>query len=374
MKNLNLLDIIGLLSLFIGVLFAVFLMTRKSTNKLSNRIFGTFLLLSAIDNIFVSRAISEGFGNLDKAISLLVFLHLPVFYFYILSVCYSDFKLKWQHLLHAIPYVLINLLLLTNFYNVDANSSIILFHNISEATKNNIIYSSIHLQVLTYLGIIFFILIRTKKLYLENYATNTKTFYSWLFQLVIAITILHVFALIKNLYKFSDYSDVYYWSRVVLQTIELSIFCWYVLKALNTPELFKSIDSKLRLTKDIVNDVEINENAISENDDVSILKNYTTTKEPFLNSSLTIQQLANQMNLNVRDASILINHKIGKHFFDFINEYRIEKAKEILKNPEHQKLTVLEILYQVGFNSKSSFNTAFKKHTGTTPTLFRKQV
>ena len=374
MKNLNLLDIIGLLSLFIGVLFAVFLMTRKSTNKLSNRIFGTFLLLSAIDNIFVSRAISEGFGNLDKAISLLVFLHLPVFYFYILSVCYSDFKLKWQHLLHAIPYVLINLLLLTNFYNVDANSSIILFHNISEATKNNIIYSSIHLQVLTYLGIIFFILIRTKKLYLENYATNTKTFYSWLFQLVIAITILHVFALIKNLYKFSNYNDVYYWSRVVLQTFELSIFCWYILKALNTPELFKSIDSKLRLTKDIVNDVEINENAISENDDVSILKNYTTTKEPFLNSSLTIQQLANQMNLNVRDASILINHKIGKHFFDFINEYRIEKAKEILKSREHKKLTVLEILYQVGFNSKSSFNTAFKKHTGTTPTLFRKQV
>ena len=97
-------------------------------------------------------------------------------------------------------------------------------------------------------------------------------------------------------------------------------------------------------------------------------------KEPFLDSSLTIQDLANQMNVNVRDISVLINQTMGQHFFDFINQYRIEKAKSILKNPEKKNLTVLEILYEVGFNSKSSFNTAFKNYTNLTPTQYRKSV
>ncbi|WP_236900521.1 helix-turn-helix domain-containing protein [Elizabethkingia ursingii] len=50
----------------------------------------------------------------------------------------------------------------------------------------------------------------------------------------------------------------------------------------------------------------------------------------------------------------------------------IKKAKEILKDSSQKNLTILEILYQVGFNSKSSFSTSFKKHRGTTPTDFRK--
>jgi AraC-like DNA-binding protein len=55
-----------------------------------------------------------------------------------------------------------------------------------------------------------------------------------------------------------------------------------------------------------------------------------------------------------------------------VNEYRIKKAMEILRDPQHEKMTVLEVLYEVGFNSKSSFNTVFKKYTGKTPTQYRK--
>ena len=77
------------------------------------------------------------------------------------------------------------------------------------------------------------------------------------------------------------------------------------------------------------------------------------------------------MHIYSYDLSVLINHHLNQHFFDFINEYRIQKAMQILKNPSKKKLTILEILYEVGFNSKSSFNTAFKKHTNQTPTEFR---
>ncbi|MNY70445.1 Melibiose operon regulatory protein [compost metagenome] len=80
------------------------------------------------------------------------------------------------------------------------------------------------------------------------------------------------------------------------------------------------------------------------------------------------------MNVPVRELSVLINHQLGQHFYDFVNTYRIENAKEILKDSSKSKVTILEILYEVGFNSKSSFNSAFRKHTGNTPTEYRKSL
>jgi AraC-like DNA-binding protein len=96
-----------------------------------------------------------------------------------------------------------------------------------------------------------------------------------------------------------------------------------------------------------------------------------TDNEPFLEASLSIQELATKINMPMRDVSILINHHIGQHFFDFVNEYRIKKAMNILKDPTKKDYTVQEIFYEVGFNSKSSFNTAFKKHSAQTPTEFK---
>ena len=95
-------------------------------------------------------------------------------------------------------------------------------------------------------------------------------------------------------------------------------------------------------------------------------------QKPYLESKLTLQELAIQVNIDSRELSILINQHIGQHFFDFINEYRLKKAMEILQNSSKKELTIQQIFYDVGFNSKSSFNSAFKKYTGQTPTEYRK--
>ncbi|GAA4238907.1 hypothetical protein GCM10022291_31170 [Postechiella marina] len=368
----NILDIISILSLFIGLFFGVFLFSKHNKNKLSNKIFGAFLILCATDNIFLSKLLHTNFEGLSRFIAFGVFLQLPVFYLYVLSVCYSDFKLKPKHLLHAIPFVIVNILMASTIFGINPDSKVLLLSGLTNDFKNAFIHVFVHIQVVSYLVAVFVVLRRAKKIYLENYANASIAFYTWLFQLTIVISILHSFAILKNIYKFSDYDTFYYWTRILLVLTELIIFCWYVLKALNTPELFKSVDSKLKLASNLVlNDAVTKENK-AVNTDVEALQHYMTTKEPFLDSSLTMQDLANQINSNPRDTSVLINHTIGKHFFDFVNEYRIEKAMRILENPAKNKQTVLEILYEVGFNSKSSFNTAFKKHTGSTPTAYRK--
>jgi AraC-like DNA-binding protein len=179
--------------------------------------------------------------------------------------------------------------------------------------------------------------------------------------------------------RYTNYNEVFLWANVIVGMVAFFVTCWFVLKALNYPELFRGIDSKIVLTKDIINKPEIDTNVTESKNDqniiitdqIELLKKYMIDQEPYLDPSLTIQELANQINIPVRDLSILINHHMNQHFFDFVNEYRIQKAMNILKNHSKSHLTILEILYEVGFNSKSSFNTSFKKYTELTPTAYR---
>ncbi|GAA5022539.1 hypothetical protein GCM10011506_00700 [Marivirga lumbricoides] len=146
------------------------------------------------------------------------------------------------------------------------------------------------------------------------------------------------------------------------------------MKSLKNPELFRSIDSKLKLVANMVreNQPKLNPTPVPNDERIDRLHQYMVAEEPYLDPSISIQDLSDKIDMPARELSVLINHKIGLHFFDYINSYRIKKATALLKDPDKKAFTVLEILYEVGFNSKSSFNTAFKKHTGTTPTQYRK--
>ena len=95
------------------------------------------------------------------------------------------------------------------------------------------------------------------------------------------------------------------------------------------------------------------------------------SEKPYKNNNLTLSDLASLLKISSHNLSEIINTKGGKNFFDFINYYRIEEVKKELINPNKQNLTILAIAFDAGFNSKTSFNTLFKKYVGTTPTQFR---
>jgi len=91
----------------------------------------------------------------------------------------------------------------------------------------------------------------------------------------------------------------------------------------------------------------------------------------FLDNELTLATLSDRMNLQPYLVSELINRFGGEPFFDFINRYRISEVKRRLTDPAYNSFSILGIAFDCGFNSKSSFNTAFKKFTGKTPSEFR---
>jgi len=377
--KINVLLIITVISLFISLLFAFFLVTVKTKYKISNYLFAAFLIITAIDiSGPLFELVSDGPSNLGMLRNNLAFLQIPAFYLYVLSVCYSDFKLKLKHLIHLLPFVMANIILMPRFYLVDAASKINFILNRQSRIELQFSHILFHLQTVVYLFAVFMLLRKAKKLYLENNAGTNINSYNWLFQFTSVLSVLYLIVLFKNIFKFSDHPYISEWIKIVILVLELFIICWYLYKALNHPDLFRNIDSKLKLVSDMVLEEKNNEpSSVSEkeyNTSLAKLKQYMVEEKPFLNPSLTIQDVAVAIEIPVRDLSLLINHKLQQHFYDFVNTYRIEYAMDILKDVTKSKVTVLEILYEVGFNSKSSFNTAFKKYTGNTPTSYRKQL
>ncbi len=378
MDKINVLVIVTTISLFISLFLAFFLVTVKTKYKTSNYLFAAFLLINAIDLSHpLFDLIADGPSNLGMLRTTLAFLQIPVFYLYVLSVCYADFRFKPKYLLHLLPFLMANAALLPRFYLVDAAAKIDFIVNRQSRIELQFTHFLIFIQVVVYFVAVFMLLRKAKKLYLENYAGTGINAYHWLFQFTSVLAILYLTAILKNAFKFSDYPYISEWIRILILVLQLFIICWYLFKALNSPDLFRNIDSKLKLVAEIVSEKSSEHSMVDKkeyHEDLQKLQKYMVEEKPFLNPTLTIQEVSKYIKVPVRDLSLLINHQLGQHFYDFVNAYRIESAMDILKDPTKSRVTILEILYEVGFNSKSSFNTAFKKHTGNTPTAYRKSL
>lgn len=359
---MQLINIIGVLCVFVLLLLAGFLLSVKTHNKLANRLFALFLTLTAINlSGWFLWLLLPGTTKLEMFRVSFSFLEMPVFYLYVLAICYQNFTLKVNHLAHTIPFVLVNLLV------------------VFELSQPSWLWLASNIQWLAYIVLVVLTLRRFRTIYLQNYTENNNQSYRWLAQLTTVFAIAGTLATVKEVIPFTAYAHLFQGLQLVVGLSALTITTWFVLKALWSPELFRGVNGELQLVETLLKQEQGNtadkskKGAESDNDpEIKWIKEFMAQEAPYLDPSLTLQMLAAQMQVPSKELSILINHKMGQHFFDFINRYRIEAATKLLQDPAKQKLTVLEILYQVGFNSKSSFNTAFKNHTGFTPTQYRK--
>jgi TolB-like protein/AraC-like DNA-binding protein/Tfp pilus assembly protein PilF len=97
-------------------------------------------------------------------------------------------------------------------------------------------------------------------------------------------------------------------------------------------------------------------------------------KELFLNPDLSLRSLAEELDIHPNQLSWILNESIGKNFNAYINHYRIKEFKRLAKDPSKSHITVIGLAYESGFNSKTVFNTYFKKETGLTPRQFLKSL
>ncbi|CAM3175167.1 AraC family transcriptional regulator [Chryseobacterium flavum] len=338
---------LGKIIVFLFLLLSVFLVTVKTERKLPNYLFAAFLLISVVDlsGFFLTTPdhnVIKGF----KVSSIL--LQMPVYYLYVNAACYYNFTLNKKHLIHGLPFLF--------FF--------IWFSMKGITGQGDWLFDIIStIQYYYYIVAVFLTLKTFKKLYQENYSSNHDLTYKWLSQTTVLFLIGNFFVLIRGFVQNGStlFLALYTFSSVFV----LFVISWFVLNALYRPNLLAGINKDLVPVNPVTEFKE-------EPEQLKHLLKFMETEKPYLNDKLTLQKLAEQIDMSEKQLSLLINQYTGKHFFDFINEFRINDAKELLK--DQPQLTVLEILYEVGFNSRSSFYTAFKKETRVTPTEYRKSV
>ncbi|SED06744.1 AraC-type DNA-binding protein [Tenacibaculum sp. MAR_2009_124] len=337
---------IAKITVFLLLLLALFIITVPSKNKASNYFFAAFLIVTSFDftaifleNVFIN------FPALNATRVATVFLQMPLFYLYVKKTCYKDLKISFKELLHGIPF----LIFLGLFLTVGLSGHTDLIYEASTQT-----------QYYSYIIAILYTLKQYRNTYLENYTSGNET-YKWLKTTTLLFLIGNSLVLLRAVL---DKEKLLILNTIIF-SFALTIICWFVLKTMRTPHLFTGIhkDIKPLPQKETIEESE------KYDDDIAILKRFMKENKPYLDDSLTLQKLAKQINIPEKHLSFVINKVVGKHFYDYINFHRIEEAKILLKNKD---LNIQEIMYDIGFNSKSSFNAAFKKNTATTPSTYRK--
>ncbi len=377
MSNAGIISILGFIIFLLFLLLGLFLLTVKTKNRLGNVLLALFLIVTALD---ISAFFYYRLIDLPPVLEMLriQISHFkdPLLFLYFLSIIYSDFKLKRKHLVHLAPWTISIILLIPNFFAVDPEAQILFLETYWLTWEQKWLSIFGTTLEIAYIIAELYYLLRYRKLLLENYTDKTSFYnYRWIKQLIIFILIGQLLTFIKGIIIKSDASEMTINTiTIILLGYGLFFSLWLVWKALHSPKLFRGgVTVDLKLSKELIEKKETSA-SIPDTTKLQIkdLKAFMLQDAPYLDPSLTVQKLAGQFGVPSKELSILINQHLSQHFFDFINAYRIEKAKQILSNPTKKELTVLEILYVVGFNSKSSFNTAFKKHTGITPTNHRK--
>lgn len=343
--QINLVQAIQGFIVFQGLFLIIFLsQSNKRRKKQSTRLMMALLgllTLHMLNNLLVYYGAGKIFGRLTCFYG---YLYGPLFYGQMQSLMYKDFRLTLKHSWHAIPAI---------FWLVISLSNVSLCHQWSMLILVSIgAYLTVSIwQVMLYRKVI------------KNTRTNTQRFdLSWM-QLLIFIFVAIFLADTWGAFNKN--------TEIITFLLLLSFVNIVVYKGLQHSQAFGGITQQEQqsvVSKPMVpSDNEANQHTLAK------LNAYVNNEQVYLNSNITLQILAEKTAIPARQISYLINRYQQQNFSEFINNFRIEAAKTRLKNPDDNKETILEVMYAVGFNSKSSFNTFFKKKTGLTPTEYKRK-
>jgi len=277
----------------------------------------------------------------------------------------KNFRIKWVELIHFLPFVVVLVYTCINYYFIAPalKEQLIVSHKVYALIVQKF-YVLFTIQIIGYnIAVI---------LKYRNYSMNLKNQYSiidengnnWLKISLFGFFIASLASQVCGYFSLNGiliHIDWFLLSHLLFLLFFIVLF--YI--AITSPHLVQ-IDKKQKYWY----------SALDASEALKILttlEKYMEKSKSYLDSSLSLKLLAQSVGISERSLSQVINEFRKQNFFDYINTYRVKYAKELLKNPSFKQRTMLDILFESGFNSKSSFNTTFKKHTGRTPSEYRRQ-
>ena len=375
---MNTLFIIGIFFSF----FLQFLLFSKKGKALSDKILGIWMFVIGI-HLFSYYIYNLGFWekypHLTGITHPIPLLHGPLLYLYVVFSLRSDQRFRWKDYMHFIPFIAAYLYMIPYFLFYSAERKILINH---EQINDYHTFMMLSLAAFIVSGITYPILAyrligRFEKVIRENFSFDEKISLNWLryciWGLAFIFATVLVFTLFQNVLRVQlpFNPDYIYYSEIILFILFLGFM------GIRHEGIFA--ETKERSVQII--DLETGPKQTGEYKKSGLkaeeaelyhqrLMQLMMDKKLYLESKLTLNTLANELGISVNHLSQLINQYQGKNFYDFVNEYRIEEFKARVSSPRNRHLNILAIALDSGFNSKSSFNSVFKKHTGITPSQF----
>ena len=395
------------------IFMILFIFLYLKTNNKSFIMLSIFMTLSAV---YFGLSLSYYYANytiLSYAYYITVpiaLLFIPLFYFYIQTITHRNFTFSKKDIIHFIPALLILVLNLPYLFLSFSEKLWFVSGGYTQTTNNFLIiylrsinkigvFGLLNVQLICYFIFSIISYSRYKKdiedifSYKENIDLKwIKVITSCFILLFIVIDTVHFFGIKSNIpnriifnilmlgfnlfitlygiYQKNIFNNDF--NKELIDTTNLYIKDINVKEPINKRE-YDIIDETNEKTKQVL---KYNKSSLTEAQKKSLivsLEKYMSEK-PYFYNKLTIENVADALHTNSKYLSQVINENYNNNFYTYINTHRINDAKEMLLSDKYENYSMEGIAKTVGFNSKSSFNTAFKKYTSFTPSEYKSDL
>ena len=377
--TLNIVALIIILGVFIGFFISFFIIKKSIKTNTSNLFMGVFILV-------LSFVMLEGWLNYTGYIFKVLwatnfaepfnFIIAPLIYLFVISQ-FKNFKIEkqWPHFL---PFVFwlgycVFFFIQSDVFKYNSNIDVmqldIPFLNNDPKTSDDPLHIRTYINIMTGISFVIYnifivrlLLIKSKSLSQTIFNTTNKTLISLRNSLIHFLIIIFIFIIVKLIFK-NDVGDYF-----IFLYLTFMIFMTAV-QIMNTSNYYNEVSSFLEAPT-----LKYKKSSLDDATKETILKGIVQqmkVEKYFKSSTASLSSLAKALHESSHHVSQVINEKLNQSFFEMLASYRVEEAKSILKTELGKKLTIEEIAEQVGYNSKSAFNTAFKKITSKTPSEYR---
>jgi AraC-like DNA-binding protein len=376
-------DVVLLMTAYQCILFAILLLTIKREKPLRNVFLAFFLLQQAAIPLDILISFGAEFRHVALSWSPNLFyvfgfgywLEAPFLLWYTRSLIYKDYRLTKKDLIFLAPFFCYLVYQVLFYYRLEWQDK----HHLQEvynlfSAPHYMNYVTLFREIFrAALGIICIVEIKRYSQHIKtNFSDIERLDLTWLKMLVIGFLGIRLWAVLVGLLILLSVSfgittnfEIMGLMGNYTTFIMVSMLIFF---GLGHSSVFEGMEVKASdvvkadVLKDKIKDTQIKQVA-----------DYMEQEKPYLVPALTLDKLAVQLRMQPRILSHLINRHFDCNFFEFVNSYRVEESKQLLADPTSSEKNMLDIMYDVGFNSKATFNTLFKKKVGMTPSEYRKQ-
>ncbi|HSH50785.1 MAG TPA: helix-turn-helix domain-containing protein [Bacteroidales bacterium] len=370
----NIISYIFIIGAAQGLLLSVFLF-KKRENTTANKLLGILMIIFSLDLLngaaYLTGIIkhfpwTSGFSNSFP------YLYGPMIFLYVKILTEGENKFRNSYWFHFIPFIIVQVYGLFFFYFEGSEYQLSLL-NFKTAPPWHIKLIG---NLIPVHGIIYMVLTvvesyRYNRKIKQSFSNIDKINLAWIRHFVAGAVVVWLIVVLAYLLNFV-YGDELQANVLIYITLTFLLYSLGY-KSLQQPQVsfeVPEINGEKKSTR--YKKSGLDENVANEI--LNSLDKLFEDEKRYLNSRLSLSELAEKLNVSTHNLSEVINTKLNKNFYDFINSYRIKEVINMLNDAKYSNYSLLAIGYEAGFSSKSAYYSAFKKVTGSTPSQYKEKT